>query len=493
MNCIVLFQKDLRLYDHSALAEAIRLGHHIIPLYLHPTTGEHPWRDGAALDSWLHRALIDLAEQLEAKGGQLIVRSSEDFPTTLLALAKEFDAQAIFWSRRYEPHWIDTFTEAKSRLTRAGITARSFCASLLNEPHTIQNKSGAPFKVFTPYWKHCLTLQQPQPVLVDWENAHFAPAASTDTSADISALRLLSPLGWDKHFYTELTPTRTGALQRLAHMHEQSASYYKNTRDFPDKDATSRLSPYLACGQISPREILHALSQGATPPDAPITFNKPDETLLNGRTFGFLRQLYWREFSYHLLYHFPATPEQALNDSFQLFPWQDNPEALSLWKKGLTGYPIVDAAMRQLWQTGWMHNRLRMIAASLLVKHLLIPWQAGAEWFWDTLTDADLANNTMGWQWTAGCGADAAPYFRIFNPIIQAKKFDPKGHFIRRYCPELAELPDKYIHFPADAPSEILAAAGVVLGKTYPQPIVEHALGRQRALDAFAQFKEARE
>jgi deoxyribodipyrimidine photo-lyase len=255
------------------------------------------------------------------------------------------------------------------------------------------------------------------------------------------------------------------------------ADRYSAQRNTPGTDGTSRLSPHLAFGEISPRQIWHAAL------DAARAIGKPN------LSEAYLREVVWREFSYHLLFHFPTLPEQPFKPEFAAFPWRDGAESLRAWQKGQTGYPIVDAGMRQLWQTGWMHNRARMTAASFLIKHLLIPWQTGEAWFWDTLVDADLANNAASWQWVAGSGADAAPYFRIFNPVLQGEKFDPDGNYVRKFCPELARLPGSLIHKPWEADAATLSRAGVVLGKTYPSPLVEHATARDRALAAYEGVK----
>ena len=242
---------------------------------------------------------------------------------------------------------------------------------------------------------------------------------------------------------------------------------------------TSRLSPHLHFGEIGPREIWHATRRAA---------------LASGRHSSwrdsqFLTEIGWREFAYHLLFHFPKTPEEPLRANYARFPWRSDGAALRAWQRGATGYPIVDAGMRELWRTGWMHNRVRMIVGSFLVKDLLLPWTEGARWFWDTLVDADLASNTLGWQWVAGCGADAAPFFRIFNPTTQGTKFDPAGDYVRRWVPEIAALPNEWLHRPWDAPSEVLEAAGVTLGRSYPRPWVDHAVARKAALAALAQLK----
>ncbi|MBK1789780.1 cryptochrome/photolyase family protein [Persicirhabdus sediminis] len=476
---LLWFRRDLRLADHRALLYAIELGQPIIPVYLHAEDDGGVWRDGAASQWWLHHALEDLASQLESLGSQLTIYSleSEDqLADFLIQLAEETGAKQIVWSRRYEPHFCQRDRQIKSSLTNAGILAKSFNNSLLYEPDEVKNKSGGHFKVFTPFWKS-LKDQPPEkplpsPVSLASLQPDYWPAGIA-----VSELNLLPSISWDAGFYKNWLASHQGAEASLKKSLSKAPNY-QQTRDTPAIDGTSRLSPYLHFGQLSPRELWHSLND---------RFGN-DAAIVEGIT----RQLYWREFSAHTHYHFPHSTDRALKPEYDAFPWNYDEDIIKQWQKGETGYPIVDAGMRELWATGWMHNRVRMITASLLVKHLLQPWQEGARWFWDTLVDADLANNSMGWQWVAGCGADASPYFRIFNPIIQGKKFDPSGDYVRKWIPELAQLPNEYIHEPWTCPPLELISYGVQLDKDYPNPIIDHQKGRQQALDALAEFKSNR-
>ncbi|MGJ8655589.1 MAG: cryptochrome/photolyase family protein [Akkermansiaceae bacterium] len=481
-KCIIWLRKDLRLNDHPGFAYAIQQGYQIIPVFIWDDA-EHRWQDGAASRWWLHHALKDLEGQIEELGGKLIIhelgssnteRDRGKFSAEVMEIFRGYEADAIYWGRRYEPEIIERDKRLKYDLTEEGYEVKSFNTHLLLEPHTIKNKSGSHFKVFTPYWKHCLT-HSIAPVIEisakEWAEVQWGEMPSPDCVDDLD---LLPEIPWDEEFYEYWGPTRKEGLARLSEMVESKAGDYDKMRDIPSVDGTSQLSPYLQWGQVSAREVYHAFGG---------SYNDTVEK-------GYLRQLFWREFSYHLLFHAPHSVERPLRPEYENFPWKAKEKYLTAWQKGETGFPIVDAGMRQLWQTGWMHNRVRMIVGSFLVKHLLQDWREGASWFWDTLVDADLANNTMGWQWIGGCGADASPYFRIFNPIIQGEKFDPDGEYVRRYCPELKDVPSKYIHKPWEMPELELVAAGVTLGKTYPQPVISHEDGRASALDAYGKFKE---
>lgn len=476
-KCVIWLRKDLRLTDHPGFADAIESGYEIFPVFIWDE-GEHRWQDGAASQWWLHHALTDLEGQLKQLGGKLLVHQlcGGDFSAKIVEIIQDYGADVIYWGRRYEPEIIERDKQLKVYLTAQGYEAKSFNTHLLHEPHTIQNKSGSHFKVFTPYWKHCLT-RSVDPVIEvtseEWESVKWG---GVESPSSIDDLGLLPKISWDRGFYDCWEPRREAGLARLGEMVKSKAVSYDGRRDIPSVDGTSQLSPYLQWGQISAREVYHAFRD---------SYNDTVEK-------GYLRQLFWREFSYHLLFHSPHSPERPLRPEYEGFPWEKNEEYLRAWQKGKTGFPIVDAGMRQLWQTGWMHNRVRMIVGSLLVKHLLQDWREGASWFWDTLVDADLANNTMGWQWIGGCGADASPYFRIFNPIIQGEKFDPDGDYVREYCPELKGVPDKYLHKPWEMPELELLAAGVTLGKSYPQPIISHEKGREKALKAYGEFKETK-
>ena len=475
-KCVIWLRKDLRIHDHAGFAKAIANNYEIIPVFIWDEA-EHQWQEGAASQWWLYHALADLQEQIKNLGGKVYIHQPEEGQSVadyLQALVKAYDAEVIYWGRRYEPEIVKRDTTLKQDLLNQEFEVKSFNTHLIYEPHTIRNKSGKHFKVFTPFWKHCLTLEVGQLIQVSKEQWKKVNWHLTSAKLSIDDLGLLPKISWDEGFYDHWKPQRNEGLKRLKEMVSTKYKTYNVERDLPAIDGTSQLSPYLQWGQISAHEIYHAFSKN---------YNDTIET-------GYLRQLFWREFSYHLMFNEPHTPNKALRSEYEQFPWERNEEFLNAWKKGQTGFPIVDAGMRQLWQTGWMHNRVRMIVGSLLVKHMLQDWREGASWFWDTLVDGDLANNTMGWQWIGGCGADASPYFRIFNPIIQGEKFDPKGAYVKKYCPELKDVPEAYIHKPWQMP-EIELVAGVTIGKTYPRPVISHLDGRQKALDAYAKFKDS--
>ena len=471
---IIWFRYDLRLHDQDALAYAIEQGHEIIPVFIWAPEEESPWEPGGASKWWLHHALADLDTQLREYGSRLIIRSGQSTQAELQKLIDETGAKSIFWNRRYEPAGIERDSKTKSALKEQNLNAQSFNATLLYDPTKIKNKSGTPFKVFTPFWKHLRTVDLPEERSVDLDA--LKNVKKFPKSLPLESLELLPRISWDRGWLQMWQPQRDNLITQLKGFGKEQAASYEDQRDFPAIDGTSQLSPAFHFGQIGPREAFqHIHEQGDHDPAL--------ET-------GVLRQLYWREFANHLLFHFPHTTVAPLRPEYQSFPWQEDPHFLRAWQRGETGYPIVDAGMRQLWQTGWMHNRVRMIVASVLVKHLLQHWMEGAKWFWDTLLDANLANNTFGWQWTAGCGADAAPYFRVFNPITQGEKFDPEGNYIKKFIPELEKLPKKYIHQPWELGALELRGLGLTLDKDYPSPIIPHPEGRQRALDAFAELKK---
>jgi len=459
---LVCFRDDLRLADNPALAAPVSSGHSIVPVFIWAPEEEGNWRPGAASNWWLDASLRALSRELEERGSRLIVRRGPT-STALAELIEQTEASGVFWNRVYRPLVLKRDSILKSEIQRRGVAVECFNGSLLFEPGTILNSSGKPFAVFTPFWRTCLAKAVAAPVH-DVPSRLRVPESWPD-SLQVSELRLRPTIDWASGLRDTWQPGERGARAQLDRFRQTALDTYGESRDHPGITSTSRLSPHLKFGEISARQIWRAIDH------------------LSGDRF--LRQLAWREFSYHLLYTHPQSVEQPLRREFEHFPWKDDPEAFSAWTRGRTGYPFVDAGMRELWRTGWMHNRARMLAASLLVKHLLIAWQEGAAWFWDTLVDADLANNTMGWQWVAGCGADAAPYFRIFNPVLQGEKFDPTGEYVRHWVPELAQMPDAWIHQPWRAPRSILANAGVELGRTYPYPIVDHDEARRRALAAW--------
>jgi deoxyribodipyrimidine photo-lyase len=477
-SCIFWFREDLRLHDHPALSAAVNGFESIVPVYILHETDERPWRLGGASRWWLNQSLAALDQSLREAGSRLIVRRGHPL-SVLRSLLAETGGASVYWSRRYGPADISLDAAIKSELGNEGFEACSFPGNLLHEPWTVQNRSGKPFQVFTPFWKHCLSLGDPRLPLPPPVRL---PAPRTwPTSDSLDSLALLPKVDWAPGLRANWIPGEQGACQILRLFIKQPMADYPDRRDMPSAAGTSQLSPHLHFGEISPQAIWHACSQRMDSPSRA-------GWIKGGRAY--LRQLIWREFAHHLLFHFPHTPQSPLRAEFEAFPWKSDPEALSQWQRGQTGYPIVDAGMRQLWTTGWMHNRVRMIVASFLVKDLLIHWSEGARWFWDTLVDADLANNTLGWQWAAGCGADAAPYFRIFNPVLQGQRFDPDGSYVRQWVSELEHLPSTYIHHPWDAPAAVRRSARLQLGKSYPTPMVNHAQARNIALDALAEMKK---
>ncbi|HEX3986990.1 MAG TPA: deoxyribodipyrimidine photo-lyase [Acidobacteriaceae bacterium] len=467
---LLWFRRDLRLADHPALHAAVAAGLPVMPVFVWAPEEEADEAPGAASRWWLHSSLAALEKSLQEKGSRLIVRRG---PTAaaLLNLASEVGAGRIFCSRVYEPAAQAMEQDLEARLQAKGISLECFHGSLLFEPGSIRTAAAGSFRVFTPFWR----------ALWNERGALREPLRKVGTlpapgqwprSLKVADLELKPKIDWAAGIRADWTPGEEAAQKRLRRFAEGAVGRYGEDRDRTDEDGTSRLSPHLHFGEITPSQIWHAVADrpGAEP---------------------YLRQLAWREFAYHLLVEDPETTHEPFQREFRNFPWRRNARRLRAWQTGQTGYPLVDAAMRQLWTTGWMHNRARLVVASFLVKHLLIPWQQGAEWFLETLVDADLANNTMGWQWVAGCGVDAAPYFRIFNPVTQGEKFDPEGTCVRRWVPELAGLPNEWIHKPWEAPPLMLAAAGVQLGTTYPRPVVDHAEARRAALAAFQEMKRA--
>lgn len=466
---IVWLRRDLRLSDHAALAEASARGRAILPVYIDDPDEEGPWPQGAASRWWLHHSLKSLDADLRARGSRLLLYRGRAVEV-LVDLARDSGADSIYFQRRTEPAARANEERVERALASAAITGHAHDGWLLFEPHSIATGQGRPYQVFTPFWKRCLQ-EGLDDQLAQVPSALPAPNR-WPKSLSLNELQLLPSIDWDGGLRAEWQPGEAGGQKLLQRFVGEVVDRYGEGRDCPSERWTSRLSPHLHFGEISPRQAVSALRDVAGEGAA-----------------AFLRELGWREFSHHLLYHFPHLDAEPLRPQFADFPWCEDPAGLRAWQRGRTGYPLVDAGLRQLWQTGWMHNRVRMVAASFLVKDLLIDWRRGAEWFWDTLVDADLANNSMGWQWVAGCGADAAPFFRIFNPVTQGEKFDREGTYVRRWVPELAQLPSRYIHAPWRAPDHVLRAAGVLLGQTYPEPIVDHAFARDRALAALQKSK----
>jgi deoxyribodipyrimidine photo-lyase len=464
------FRQDLRLADNPALHRAAAAGR-VLPVFVLDDVNAGSLRRGAASRWWLHHSLAALDRSLQ---GRLVLLRG-DAMDLVPALAAQVGATAVHWNRCYEPWRIARDTKLKEKLAAHGVAAVSTNGSLLWEPWDVSNAAGKPYQVFTPFYrKGCLNagaprlpLPRPEPLTLAGPPAGALPLA---------ALELLPRIRWDRQLEPHWQIGEEAATARLAAFLAGGLRGYREGRDFPARPHTSRLSPALHFGEVSPNQLWYGARAGAEGPDLD----------------HFLNELAWREFSYALLYHHPTLPTDNLQPSFDAFPWDDEETLLRAWQRGGTGIPFVDAGMRELWQTGWMHNRVRMVTGSFLVKNLLLHWQHGEAWFRDCLVDADLAANSASWQWVAGCGADAAPYFRIFNPVLQGRRFDPDGAYTRRFVPELAGLPDRWLFAPWEAPAAVLQAAGVTLGENYPRPVVDLATSRQRALAAYAESRGGR-
>lgn len=476
---LVWFRRDLRLADNPALASACVDQQRIIPVYIHAPEEHGAWAPGAASNWWLHHSLTALAADLAKRGSRLVVRRGASIEV-LDELVHQTGAQRVYWNRCYEPILRRRDNAVKTRLEKGlEMTCYDFNGSLLHEPWSLQTGAGKPFKVFSPFWKACQRLPSEAEPLPPPARLESVPPELE--SASIDELQLLPRLRWDEGLANTWTVGEAAAASRLQSFLSNALRDYPTLRDRPDVLGTSRLSPHLHFGELSPRQIVHALSQWSASTLDPGAVSA---------TEAFLRELGWREFAHHVLHHFPHTPDRPLDARFEAFPWSRNyAEALRAWQRGQSGYPLVDAGMRELWATGWMHNRGRMIVASFLVKNLRIPWVEGERWFWDTLVDADLANNTLGWQWSAGCGADAAPYFRVFNPVRQGQRFDPDGSYVRKWVPELARLSAKRIHQPWASAKKALRAGAIALDRDYPLPLVDLAESRRHALEAFQSIK----
>ncbi|HHF7365906.1 TPA: deoxyribodipyrimidine photo-lyase [Legionella bozemanae] len=463
---LIWFRQDLRLNDNPAFIEACSHHQFVIPLYIY---NEKNSVLGGAQAWWLHYSLISLNRSLNQCGLNLVLRKGEPLEI-ILDLAKTISISSVFWNRCYEPSAISRDKKIKATLLERGIEVYSSNGTLLHEPWTIRNKNGDYFKVFTPYWKYCKQILNIQPPM----HLEHRPTGIEVQSDKLLEWKLLPNINWAAQFSNYWTPGEEGAQYKLRQFIKYHLNGYKKNRDFPIKNATSRLSPHLHFGEISPLTIVRA-----------IELTKVDSSCDLFSAEHFLSELGWREFSAYLLYHFPNLPYDNFRSEFDAFPWQNDEQLLTRWQRGLTGYPIIDAGMRELWATGYMHNRVRMIVASFLTKGLLVDWRLGADWFLDTLVDADLANNSASWQWAAGCGADAAPYFRIFNPVLQSQKFDPDGSYIRHWVPELSKLESPSIH----APWESTDCNRIYLHTKYPKPIINHHEARMRALNCYSQIK----
>jgi len=450
VTTLLWFRQDLRLRDNPALHAAVQRGEPIVPLYVWSPEDEGAWPPGAASRWWLHHSLRALDESLRERGSRLILARGRA-KAVLAGLVERTHATAVFWNRRYEPAARECGALAKQTLRGRGIHAESFNSALLAEPHEVLNQSGEPYRVYTPYLRRLLHDLEPAKTLV--APSQIAAPKSWPDSASLESLDLLPRIKWYTLMEKAWSPGEAGAHRRSNGFMKNTLADYRQARERPAVRGTSGLSPHLHFGEIGPRQLWHALGP-------------------KGRSSTFLQEIIWREFAYHLLYHFPETTTRPLRPQFEHFPWKKSAKHLRAWQPGETGVPMVDAGMRELWATGVMHNRVRMIVASFLVKNLLQPWQQGARWFWDTLVDADLANNTLNWQWVAGSGADAAPYFRVFNPVTQGEKFDPDGDYVRQWVPELADASARAIHEP------------------YARPIVDLKHWREAALEAYAQMRQ---
>jgi len=457
------FRQDLRIADNPALHAASQ-HYQILPIYINDTVNADDCENGAASKWWLHQSLLALDESLN---GKLSTHSGN--PSDILsALISQHNITAIFWNRCYEPWRISRDKQLKGHLNEQGITIKTFNGSLLWEPWEVLKKDQTPYKVFTPYYQRgCLSAKPPRLPLPAPKGLELVDNQISKRS--INELGLLPKIPWDKKLGQHWYIGESAAQAKLQEFISGELESYKTGRDFPALQSVSRLSPHLHFGEVSPNQTWYAA-----------------KALADGENrTHFLRELGWREFSHSLLYHFPELPVKNLQTKFDRFPWLHNDQHLDQWQRGQTGHPLVDAGMRELWQTGYMHNRVRMVVGSFLVKNLLLDWHHGERWFWDCLVDADLANNSSGWQWVAGCGADAAPYFRVFNPMLQGQRFDPNGEYTRHFVPELKALPKKYLYNPWDAPTDILQEAGIELGVDYPKPIVDIKESRLQALAAY--------
>ena len=464
------FRQDLRITDNPSLETAAEFDA-VLPIYILDDENSQEFKMGSASRWWLHNSLQSLNESLDGK----LSIYSQNPKIVIQELLEKYEVKAVFWNRCYEPWRIDRDIDIKAYLDDKNIENKSFNSHLLWEPWEISKDDGTPYRVFTPYYKKgCLNAEEPR---LPSKNLKIDTIFYDQDCEQIDTLDLLPRINWYSQIQEAWKPGEEGAQKRLDQFLEEGLLDYKEGRNFPFKENVSRLSPHLHFGEISPNEVWY---QAKT---------KESVSGIQKSLEHFLSELGWREFSYYLLYHFPSLPKQNFQAKFNKFPWIKNESFLESWQKGETGYPIVDAGMRELWQTGYMHNRLRMVVGSFLVKNLLIDWREGEDWFWDCLVDADLASNSAGWQWVAGSGADAAPYFRIFNPVTQGLKFDPEGEYTKKYVPELKLLPNKFLFSPWEAPKEILEKAGIELGKDYPEPIVDLKYSRELALEAFGKTK----
>lgn len=475
VTIIVWFRSDLRVADNPALHHALARGERIVPVYIDAPEELSPWQPGAASRWWLHHSLTALHDTLARLGSRLIVRRGAS-GEVLRTLVRERGASEVHWNRVYESAAARRDEDVIRQLQSTGVQTHTHHAGLLFEPGSVRNKQGEPYRVFTPFRRAYRGMATPPPL---GSPRALPPVSENIDSLPISQLELLPTKPWYGGLQETWRPGEAGAHQRLQAFCQSALAHYPQWRDLPDRPGTSRLSPYMHFGEISARQIAWTLQD---------CVERAEDACIAQAVESLHHQLIWREFAHHLLHHFPHTSETPFDARYHVFPWSRDDALLRAWQLGHTGIPIIDAGMRQLWQTGWMHNRVRMLVASFLTKNCRVHWLDGARWFWETSTDADLANNSFNWQWVAGCGVDAAPYYRIFNPLLQANKFDGGGRYVRRWLPELAALPDRWLHQPWRAPAKVLSAAGLRIGSDYPAPIIDIAESGRTALTLWRDY-----
>ncbi len=479
---LVLFRRDLRMADNPALIQAVQAGNPLICLYIWDPEMSAIEKPGQASQWWLHHSLHNLKQDIQKAGNRLITHSGP-YLETAKTFIRQHHVTKIFWNQTWDPSSLTEEQQLHRWSLDQGLQVHPSNGNYLLDPREFSNTSGKPYTVFTPFWNRLQkTVRQRKPLRAP-RRLPGSPNLPNVKEENVLPFFIKSlPKKRQEGYAQYWKPGEAGAHHRVASFVRKKAESYQTDRDRPDLLGTSRLSPHLHYGELSPWQVWNYLERRA----------HYGTRSMKASFLSYKRQIAWREFSQHLLFHFPHLTQRPLQAHYAKFPWKSRHEWLKAWQKGETGYPLIDAGMRELWHTGWMHNRVRMVVASFLTKHLLLPWQEGAAWFWDNLMDADLGNNTFGWQWAAGCGADAAPFFRIFNPIIQGKKFDSKGTYVRRWVPELRDLPTRFIHQPWDAPQTELKKAKIALGQHYPFPLVDHQTARERALHLFQEFQRSR-
>lgn len=475
-TAIVLFRQDLRISDNPALAYATKNADRIIPIYVLDDETPGKWKPGGASRWWLHHSLQSLEKNLRERLNLSLTLFRGNTRETILKAIDVEKATLCCWNRCYEPYALKLENELKEGLGERGSDFKTFNGSLLIEPWEIYTKQGTHYKVFTQFWRQAVKMIETTSPFQAKKQTQLAHSKMKSDKLNDWELLPNHP-NWAKGFEQLWVPGERGAQDSLSSFLSDHAKGYDILRDYPGTRGTSLLSPRLHFGELSPMQVWRRCQK--------LKLESADDQVLKHNIESYVREIGWREFSYYLLYHCPSLPEKPFVEKFNSFKWNRSISMLRAWQKGMTGYPIVDAGMRELWATGWMHNRVRMIVASFLTKDLLIHWKRGEEWFWDTLVDADLASNSASWQWVAGSGADAAPYFRIFNPVTQGEKFDADGEYVRRWVPEIKNLPNRFLQAPWNAPEDVLRKAGITLGVDYPHPVVDHAEARLEALKRF--------